>query len=392
MTDQPYRAPFACDPRESRGRLYPEPESPTRSVYQRDRDRIIHAGAFRRLKHKTQVFVAHYGDYYRTRLTHSIEVGQIARSLARTLGLDEDLSEALALAHDLGHPPFGHAGEAALQACMADFGGFDHNAQTMLIVTDLEQRYAEFDGLNLTWECLEGIAKHNGPLVRSGVEVELPQTLAAYLQRQDLEVNTFASAEAQVAAISDDIAYNNHDLDDGLRADLFVLEDLRGLPMVSDVLSEVQARYPGLTVKRTAQEMIRRLITLWINDVLGESSHRIAEIDPQSSQEVRMAGRPVIAFSESMRGDIQQLRDFLFSNMYRHFEVERTMHKAKRLLTEIFGLFLERPELLPPDWAAPCKGRSETDRARIVCNYVAGMTDRFALQEHKRLFDMSLDG
>ena len=391
MLDRGPLAPFACDPRATRGRLFAEPESTTRSVFQRDRDRIIHAGAFRRLKHKTQVFVAHYGDYYRTRLTHSIEVSQIARSLARTLGLDEDLAEAVALAHDLGHPPFGHAGERVLKECMEGFGGFDHNAQTLVVVTSLEQRYAEFDGLNLTWECLEGIAKHNGPLIRSGVSADLPDQLSDYLKKQDLEVDTYASAEAQVAAISDDIAYNNHDLDDGLRANLLSVDDLRELPMVGDVLKDVLERYPGLAMKRVIQETIRRLITLWVNDVLTETTKRVSTLSPANANDIRRAPRPIVTFSDAMREDIQVLRDFLFTNMYRHFEVERTMHKAEKLLRDMFGLLFEKPNLLPDTWSRQCEGQGEEIRARVICNYIAGMTDRFAMQEHRRLFELRID-
>ena len=384
----PGRAPFASNPAQSRGRRYPEPESPTRTPFQRDRDRIIHAGAFRRLKHKTQVFVAHYGDYYRTRLTHSLEVSQIARTLARSLRLDEDLAEALALAHDLGHPPFGHAGEDALQVCMAPYGGFDHNAQTLHVITELEARYAEFNGLNLTWETLEGIAKHNGPLIGPHAK-PLPELLAAYNTQQDLALSTFASAEAQVAAISDDIAYNNHDLDDGLRAGLFSVEDLRSLPLVGEVIGHVEARYPGLERKRLIQETIRRLITHWIDDVFAETQSRIDHHKPKSADDVRDAGEFLVAFSPEMRSHVQALRQFLFANMYRHFEVNRSMTKAKRIIGDLFVLFLTEPQTLPTEWAQMCADRDERNSARVVCDYIAGMTDRFALQEHKRLFDLS---
>jgi len=380
---------YASDPAKSRGRLYPEPESATRSVFQRDRDRIIHSGAFRRLKHKTQVFVAHYGDYYRTRLTHSLEVAQIARSLARTLRLNEDLAEALALAHDLGHPPFGHAGEDALKAAMEGFGGFDHNAQTIYVLTALEARYAEFDGLNLTWETLEGVAKHNGPLVRAGESYELPEMLSAYTARHDLELETFASAEAQVAAISDDIAYNNHDIDDGLRARLFSLQALREVPLVSQVISGVEARYPGLEEKRLIHESIRRLITHWIEDVTEETRLRLQRLAPKSPQDVRQAGVAVVDFSADMRTSVTELRRFLFANMYRHFEVNRSMAKAKRIVQELFALFLDDPASLPAEWSRKSDGPRARQTARIVCNYIAGMTDRFAIQEHRRLFDLS---
>jgi dGTPase len=385
----PETAPYACDPAESRGRLYPEAESPTRSAFQRDRDRIIHSGAFRRLKHKTQVFVAHYGDYYRTRLTHSLEVAQIARTLARTLGLNEDLAEALALAHDLGHPPFGHSGEDALKECMQSIGGFDHNAQTLFVLTELEARYAEFDGLNLTWETLEGVAKHNGPLLRTGMAPELPEMIQAYVGRHDLELGTYPSAEAQVAAISDDIAYNNHDIDDGLRARLFSLQSLCSVPMVSDVVTSVAARYPGLEEKRLVHEAIRRLITQWVDDVTRETSERIRRLKPGSADEIRRAKAPIVEFSEEMRSNITALRQFLFSNMYRHYEVNRSMAKAKRVVRELFALFHDDPNSLPGEWSRKCDGAGTRHTGRVVCNYIAGMTDRFALQEHKRLFDLT---
>lgn len=383
------KPPYACDPAKSRGRLYPEPESATRSVFQRDRDRIIHSGAFRRLKHKTQVFVAHYGDYYRTRLTHSLEVAQIARSLARTLELDEDLAEALALAHDLGHPPFGHAGEDALKAAMEGFGGFDHNAQTIHVLTTLEARYADFDGLNLTWETLEGVAKHNGPLLVPGGGAELPEMLGAYNAKHDLELGTFASAEAQIAAISDDIAYNNHDIDDGLRARLFSLAALREVSLVRDVIAEVEGRYPGIEEKRLVHESIRRLITCWVEDVSAETSARIRRLAPAGPDDIRRAGAPVVDFSAAMRVNVAELRAFLFANMYRHFEVNRSMTKAKRIVRELFSLFLEDPAALPTEWSSKCDGPGTRPTARVVCNYIAGMTDRFALQEHRRLFDLS---
>lgn len=379
-------APYASEPAESRGRLHPEEESATRTAFQRDRDRIIHSGAFRRLKHKTQVFVAHYGDHYRTRLTHSLEVAQIARSLARTLGLNEDLAEALALAHDLGHPPFGHAGEDALKECMGEFGGFDHNAQTLYVVTELEARYAAFNGLNLTWETLEGIAKHNGPLTDAG---GLQRSLLDYNAMHDLWLETYPSAEAQVAAIADDIAYNNHDIDDGIRARLFTLEDLRPLPQVERVLAAVDGRYPSLEPRRRVHETIRCLITLWTDDVLVETKARLSRALPASADEVRRAGGPVVGFSDEMQEHVTALRGYLFGHMYRHFEVNRSMAKAKKVVAELFNLFLEDPLLLPTDWSRTCGAPNTAETARPVCNYIAGMTDRFALEEHKRLFDLS---
>ncbi len=389
QTDTPsLHAAYACHPEASRGRLVDEDESATRSMFQRDRDRIIHSSAFRRLKHKTQVFVYHEGDYFRTRLTHSLEVAQIARSIARGLRLDEDLAEALALAHDLGHPPFGHAGEDALQLCMADYGGFDHNAQTLRNVTDLERRYAEFDGLNLTWESLEGIVKHNGPLIaKAGEGIDaLPMGLSNFAEIWDLELHTFASAEAQVAALSDDIAYNNHDLDDGLRAGLFQMDDLLQVPVVGALIKEVRTRYPDLERKRLRHEVIRRLITLMINDLMAETKRRIAALDPRSADDVRQAAGPIVAFSDDMRAKDAELRAFLRTNMYRHYRVNRMTSKARRIVTELFGLFIREPEVLPTEWARDCDGPGTLKTARVVCDYIAGMTDRYAAREYRRLF------
>jgi dGTPase len=380
------RAAFACRPADSRGRRYEEPESPTRTAFQRDRDRILHSAAFRRLKHKTQVFVFHEGDHYRTRLTHSLEVAQIARSICRVLGLDEDLAEALALAHDLGHTPFGHAGEDALDACMAPFGGFDHNAQTLRIVTALEQRYAAFDGLNLTWETLEGIAKHNGP-----VDAErLPWALADYGPVRELELDTWPGAEAQVAALSDDIAYDNHDIDDGLRAHLFDVEELYALPLVGPVFLDVLETFPGIDRSRHIHEAVRRLIGLMIGDVIAETRRRIAAARPDSADAVRRLGRPLVGFSEEMARDERALKQFLHARMYRHYKVGRTMSQARRVVRELFVLFVAEPELLPPEWGAACEGPGSRVTARVVSDFIAGMTDRFAIEEHRRLFDLTL--
>ncbi len=382
-------APFACDPALSRGRLVPEEEGSTRTVFQRDRDRIIHCTPFRRLKQKTQVFVSHEGDHFRTRLTHSLEVAQIARSISRALGLDEDLAEALALAHDLGHPPFGHAGEDALQACMAPYGGFDHNAQTLRIVTDLERRYAEFDGLNLSWEALEGIVKHNGPLLSGPDDAggHLPEGIMEYTRRHDLELHTQPSAEAQVAALSDDIAYNNHDLDDGLRARLFTVEDLLGLPLVGDMFRTVMERYPGIDQTRLIHEANRRLIAAMVNDCLAETGRRVAASGAGSVEDVRGLDRPVVAFSQDMIEADRAIRAFLFENMYRHYRVNRMASKARRVVTDLFELFLAEPNTLPTDWQARIDPRDRAGTARAVCDFIAGMTDAFALEEHRRLFD-----
>jgi dGTPase len=385
-------APYACRPEDSRGRLYPEPESPERSVFQRDRDRIIHSTAFRRLKHKTQVFVYHEGDHYRTRLTHSIEVAQIARTISRALGLNEDLAEALALAHDLGHTPFGHAGEEALDAVMQPFGGFDHNAQTLRLLTKLERRYAGFDGLNLTWETLEGVVKHNGPMTGAyaapAKRDRLPAAIVEYMAVHDLELDTFASAEAQVAALSDDIAYNNHDIDDGLRARLFTVDDLATVPLVRAVFAEVSAKYPGLEEERLVGESIRRLIDRMVADLLAETRSRLDAWRPRSADEVRRLGRPVVAFSDEMVAKAARLRDFLFERMYRHYKVNRMTSKARRVVTDLFQIFLDEPSCLPAEWQRRADGPRTQRTARLVADYIAGMTDGFALKEHRRLFDL----
>ncbi|WP_119303247.1 deoxyguanosinetriphosphate triphosphohydrolase [Dongia deserti] len=382
---------FASNPQESRGRLVAEEESATRSPFQRDRDRIIHSTAFRRLKHKTQVFVYHEGDHFRTRLTHSIEVAQIARSIARSLGLNEDLAEAVALAHDLGHTPFGHAGEEALAHCMAEFGGFDHNEQTFRIVTLLERRYAAFDGLNLTWEALEGVVKHNGPLIGPHASAKalakpVPSTISSYCAEWDLEIGEFAGPEAQVAAISDDIAYNNHDIDDGLRAGLFTLADLKDVPLAGPVIADVSARYPGLELSRLIHESIRRMINLMVRDVIAESTRRLVGI--KSVAQVRARAAPVIAFSDEMRTNDRALKEFLFARMYRHHRVNQMTMKAKRVVSELFELHLAQPQCLPAEWQALMTGLDEAARARLVADYIAGMTDKFALETHRHLFDL----
>lgn len=382
------RAPYACDPATSRGRVHEEPESPTRSVFQRDRDRVIHSGAFRRLKHKTQVFVYHEGDYYRTRLTHSLEVAQIARSLARSLALDEDLAEALALAHDLGHTPFGHAGEEALDEVMAPHGGFDHNGQTLRIITALEARYAEFDGLNLTWETLEGIAKHNGPLFAHGGAGELPWALSEYTSKHDLDLHTWPSVEAQVAAMSDDIAYHSHDVDDGLRAGLFAVSDLADVPILGPILRDVQTRYPDLEASRLIHEIGRRLINVMVNDLLAETSRRLRDAAPTSPDDVRQFGAPLVGFSPEIDRDNRALKEFLFERMYRHYRVNRMTSKARRVVADLFTLYVDEPECLPAEWRIGAEQADKTLRARHVADYIAGMTDRFALDEHRRLYDL----
>jgi dGTPase len=387
------RAAYAADPGATRGRLHPEPPSPSRNAFRRDCDRVIHSTAFRRLKHKTQVFVFDEGDHYRTRLTHTLEVVQVARALGRALGLDEDLCEALALAHDLGHPPFGHAGERALDACLADHGGFDHNAQTLRVVTLIERRYAEFDGLNLSWETLEGIVKHNGPLTdRAGrgigrYEGGLPAAIRLYGVRQDLELWSFAGAEAQAAAIADDIAYDAHDIDDGLRAELFRVDDLAGVALVGDVLQEIAARYPRLEKPRLVHELIRRVIARMIEDVIAESGRRLAALAPRSAGDVRNAASPVVGWSPAMTEADAAIKGFLFTNMYRHARVARIMAQAETVVHDLVAHFAARPHDMPAEWAHGLDAADEADRMRRIADFIAGMTDRYALTEHARFFD-----
>ncbi|MCR9256090.1 MAG: deoxyguanosinetriphosphate triphosphohydrolase [Alphaproteobacteria bacterium] len=386
-------APYACHPSRSRGRLHDEPAAADRDVFQRDRDRIIHSGAFRKLKYKTQVFVYHEGDYFRTRLTHSLEVSQISRSIARALNINEDLAEAVALAHDLGHPPFGHAGESALDNAAASYGGFDHNVQTLRTLTRLEQRYADFDGLNLTWETLEGTVKHNGPLSGPHADPEktpdgVPTGIQDFDRQFSLDLDGFASLEAQVAALADDIAYNNHDLDDGLRAGLFTLDDLMDLPPVGPVLRQVRETYGDIEPSRLIHEMVRRVINLMVTDVLAETRRRLDEAKPDSADAVRAQPRPMVAFSERMAADNDILRRFLFTRMYRHYKVNRMTSKARRTVADLFALLLDQPNCLPDEWQAAVDPSNVDRLARVVCDYIAGMTDRYALLEHDRLFDI----
>ena len=374
-------APYATNPAAVRGRLYPEDESTFRSPFQRDRDRIIHASAFRRLKHKTQVFIEHEGDYFRTRLTHSIEVAQVARTVAAALDLNVELTEAVALAHDLGHPPFGHTGEEALNALMAPYGGFDHNAQALRIVTHLERHYAEWDGLNLTWETLEGIAKHNGP-----VPTPIPYALAEYNARHDLELHTHASAEAQVAALSDDIAYNNHDLHDGLRAELFGTDDLAELPVLHDCFAEVDAKYPGLNYYRRRHEALRRFFGILVEDVIRVSQRNLAEAAPASVHDIRHAGRMLVQFTPALWEDLKVIRRFLFERMYRAPKVVEMRGAVTQMVDELFPFYMANPGQLPKQWRKDvADARDTTALARIVADYIAGMTDRFAIQQHTRL-------
>jgi len=390
------RAPYACDPDRSRGRQFVEPPSKTRSPFRRDCDRVIHSTAFRRLKHKTQVFVFHEGDHYRTRLTHSLEVAQIARALARQLGLDEDITEALALAHDLGHPPFGHAGERALDACLKAHGGFDHNAQTLRVVTMLEHRYPNFDGLNLTWESLEGIVKHNGPLIdASGAalghyrEAGIPVGIAQFDAIYNLELSGFASLEAQVAAIADDIAYDAHDIDDGLRAGLFAVDDLKVMPLTAEMVADIDSRYPGLDQDRRGAELVRELISRLIGAVTSESGRRIAIVQPKSVDDVRHCGHQLIAFSPDIADAEAGIKAFLRQRMYRHPRVMRVMAEAEQIVLDLFARYQRVPGDLPPEWLEGAEREGESARARRIGNFIAGMTDRFALMEHQRLFDLT---
>jgi dGTPase len=384
------RAAYAAEPMRAT-RLIPESPSATRTEFQRDRDRIIHSTAFRRLAHKTQVFVDHEGDHFRTRLTHTIEVAQIARALARALKLDDDLAEAVALGHDLGHTPFGHTGEDALNASMAEHGGFDHNSQALRIVTELERRYAAFDGLNLTQPTLAGLVKHNGPLLdASGAPTEryrargVPAAVLRYDERQSLELSLHASLEAQAAAIADDIAYDAHDIDDGLRAGLFSLTELRAaVPFVDGLMREVDALHPGLEEPRAIHELTRRVITRFIEDAIGETGRRIAEAKVDSAEAVAHAGRALVGHSPAIEAADRDIKAFLFARMYHHPSVRRVREHADAIVRRLFEAYLADPLAMPPEWAAKA-GRW---RARAVADYIAGMTDRFAIAEHVRLFD-----
>ena len=388
------RAAFACHPDASRGRLYPQAPSATRTEYQRDRDRIIHSTAFRRLKHKTQVFVSDEGDHYRTRLTHTIEVAQIARALARAFRLDEDLAEAVALVHDFGHTPFGHAGERALDRKMQGCGGFDHNAQSLRIVTALEHRYAEFDGLNLTWETLEGLVKHNGPLLDAkgaGKEGSVPQTILDFDRLYPLELSTFASLEAQAAAIADDIAYDAHDIDDGLRAGILNLEQLEEAPLVGDLLRQVRAAYPKLEQGRVIGEVVRRQITAMVEDVVQETARRLEALMPQSAQDVRLAPDVTVTFSKAMAQSERALKTWLYAHLYRHKSIMDKMNAAERVIEELFDAYMAAPDAMSEGWRELMAGAQMPAQARHVSDFISGMTDNYALSEHARLFDRRVE-
>lgn len=381
MTYQPVLSPYASHPQETRGRVYAEPEDTTRTPHQRDRDRIIHSAAFRRLEYKTQVFVNHEGDHYRTRLTHSLEVSQLSRSMCRVLGLNEDLGEALALAHDLGHTPFGHAGEEGLDAVMKDFGGFDHNAQTLRILTRLETRYATFDGLNLTWETLEGIVKHNGPVY------DPPRAMRDYVQLDALELQGHAGLEAQLASWADDIAYNNHDIEDGLRAGFFTMSELEALPLLGDIVQEVRHTHPSIEDRRLTHEVIRRMINRMVNDLIGQTQQNLEAASIRTATQIRDLKRPVAHFSVAMQEVNKEIKSFLMERMYRHYKVNRMTSKARRVVGELFEFFMAEPNCMPPSWYAQTQDATHQRRAEIVTDFIAGMTDRFALEEHGRIFD-----
>jgi dGTPase len=388
------RAAYATDPARSRGRFYPEVESPTRTPFQRDRDRIIHSTAFRRLKHKTQVFIAHEGDHFRERLTHSIEVAQIGRALSRALSCDEDLAEAVALVHDFGHTPFGHTGEDALNEKMAPWGGFDHNAQALRVVTRLESRYAEFEGLNLTWETLEGLVKHNGPLTDAagnGLKGPIPQQVRDFNNLYDLELWRFAGIEAQCAAIADDIAYNAHDIDDGLRAGLLSLDMLDDVPLTAGILAGVRERYPTLDPARIAHELVRRQITLMVEDVIVTARSRLDEIKPQSVEEVHDAGRAIVGFSSAMAASEKELKAFLYKRLYRNPSVMAVRAKVDHVVRDLFDAYMADPRAMPEGWREGLDRAEERIKARHVADFLAGMTDTYALKEHARLFDQSTE-
>lgn len=389
------RAVYAANPWASRGRLFPEDGSLTRSEFQRDRDRIVHTTAFRRLKHKTQVFISPDGDHYRTRLTHTIEVAQIARALARALKLDEDLAEGVALVHDFGHTPFGHTGEDALDEMLKPYGGFDHNAQSLRIVTKLERRYADFDGLNLTWESLEGLVKHNGPLLSAtgeGTRGPVPQPIRDYCELHDLELASYASLEAQVAAIADDIAYNTHDIDDGLRSGLLTFEMLDDVPFLAKLMAEVRARYPHLEPSRFAHEIMRRQITHMVEDVIDVAQHNLEKVDPQSAADVRSAGHVIATFSGEMAETDRCIKKLLFSRIYRHPDIMRIRAGASQIVSDLFNAYMNDPSLMRSHyWVNHIAGLGETARARHVGDYLAGMTDTFAIKAHGELFDQTPD-
>jgi len=386
-------ARFACRPAESLGRVYDEPPSKTRGAFERDRDRIIHCQAFRRLKFKTQVFVYHEGDHFRTRLSHSIEVAQVARGLSRLLKCDEDLAETCALAHDLGHTPFAHVGEDALAECMKPYGGFDHNDQTLRVITKLEKKYPDFDGLNLCWESLEGLVKHNGPVIKKGQKKpHFEVTLNELRQQVDLKLDTYASLEAQIAGLADDIAYNSHDLDDGMSAGMFTLDDLQEVDWVAEIIAQKKKNWPDIDTYRLTQETIRDVMGVYVLDVLGETKKRLADLKPRHADDIRHAKQMTCAMSDDLKRKDRQLRDFLWAHFYRHHEVSRVRRKVFQCVQDLFEVFMEHRRCLPPAVFqqaenTPKGWTAEKWRARTIADYIASMTDRLALLEHKALFD-----
>ncbi|WP_455482604.1 deoxyguanosinetriphosphate triphosphohydrolase [Bartonella sp. B35(2025)] len=382
------RAIYSTNPQTSRGRLFHETSNTTRSPFQRDRDRIIHSNAFRRLKHKTQVFIADENDHYRTRLTHSIEVSQIARTLARALYLDEDLAEAIALVHDFGHTPFGHAGEDALNEAMAHYGGFNHNAQALRIVTNLEQRYANFDGLNLTWETLEGLVKHNGPLLGPYANSkDVPIDILQYNAKQDLELDHFAGLEAQCAAIADDIAYNAHDIDDGLHSHLLTISQLEHVSLTASLLKDIKQEYPQLDPTRCGYELVRRQITTMVKDVIKQSQENLARIKPTNINDIHKAGQTIVTFSPMMTIREKELKDFLFKNLYHHEQVLNRCNKAKCIVQELFDYYYKNPNVMPESWRSKTSHLTNQELARLIADFLSGMTDHYALREYHRLFN-----
>lgn len=383
-------AAYASKPEETLGRVHKEPESRHRTAFQRDRDRIIHSSAFRRLKYKTQVFVYHEGDHYRTRLTHTLEVAQITRTLARALMVNEDLAETIALAHDLGHTPFAHIGEIYLQEVMEPYGRFEHNDQSLRVLTTLERKYPQWNGLNLTWETLEGVIKHNGP-----IKGDLHIAARELQEQMDMRPDTYASMEAQVAALSDDIAYNNHDIEDGIRAGLFSIDDLMDIPLVSNVVDAVRETYPDIEERYLIQEMKRDLIGVMVDDVMAQTHKNLEQVKPESPEDIRVCGMQIVAFSPEMHGEVQKLRSFLYNRMYRHFTINRIWVKVERIVGDLFQAFHKNYRVLPDNWQRRIieAGALEDERvrARIVADYIAGMTDRYAIREHEKLFDLYWD-
>lgn len=379
-------ASFACDPRKSKGRLHEEKPTSYRNAFQRDKDRIIHANAFRRLEYKTQVFVNHEGDHYRNRLTHSIEVASIARSVAFALNLSPDLAETIALAHDIGHPPFGHAGEEALNTCMEPYGGFCHNAQAIKILTKLEQRYGAYDGLNLTWEVLEGTVKHNGPL--TGL---LPRYIIDYNKKHDLDLENYSSAEAQISALADDIAYHGHDIEDAVRAGLINMTDLRQMGFISEYLDIVYAEYPEITTYRAVYELIRHLNHYFVDDLLETTKNNISGNNIETIKDIRSADFPIVQFSIEAEARFLKIKKFLFDNVYLHDKVKMMTFRARRVVKELFEQYMEYPESMPPEWNKLVKGMDDAFKARTIGDYIAGMTDRYALKEFQTFCNLQFD-